>query len=66
MAVAPLTISYPREQDIDLTKPYLDLGMQFIMKVGLHWYLTRPYLNLVMKLKYALIIYHLNLVVWQQ
>lgn len=33
MAVASLTISYPREQDIDYTVPYLDLGMSFVMKV---------------------------------
>lgn len=33
MAVASLTISYVREKDIDFTKPYLDLGATFVMKV---------------------------------
>ncbi|XP_071946218.1 glutamate receptor ionotropic, kainate 1-like [Antedon mediterranea] len=33
IAVAPFTISYERQQVIDFTKPYLDLGLTFLMKV---------------------------------
>ncbi|XP_066273511.1 glutamate receptor 2-like [Branchiostoma lanceolatum] len=31
LAAASLTISFQREKDIDFTKPYLDLGLTFIM-----------------------------------
>ncbi|XP_033097831.1 glutamate receptor 2-like [Anneissia japonica] len=33
IAVAPFTISYERQQVIDFTKPYLDLGLTFLMKI---------------------------------
>ncbi len=33
MAAASLTISNPRETDIDYSQPYVDLGLKFIMKV---------------------------------
>ncbi|ELU04582.1 hypothetical protein CAPTEDRAFT_127937, partial [Capitella teleta] len=32
IAMADLTINYGREQDIDFTKPFIDLGMTFIVK----------------------------------
>lgn len=34
LALADLTISFAREQDIDFTKPFMDLGMRFILQVS--------------------------------
>ncbi len=34
MALADLTINEVREKDVDFTKPFMDLGMSFIMKVN--------------------------------
>ena len=35
IGVTGLTITHVREQDVDFTTPYLDLGMLFVMKVSL-------------------------------
>ena len=72
MAVASLTITYPREQDIDFTKPYLDLGYTFIMKVinkeltCIFWLDRNDKFNVLQKIEQTVILdrYTLSHLLW--